>query len=68
VAIVTDSVACLTGEQTTRYDINIVPLNIVYDGKSYRDWVDITPREAYKLFFKKNRYIQYLDADTGRFF
>jgi DegV family protein with EDD domain len=52
VAIVADSVACLTREQTTRYSISIVPLNIVYKGKAYRDWVDITPGEAYELFIK----------------
>jgi DegV family protein with EDD domain len=52
VAIITDSVACITTEQAQRYAIGIVPLNIVYDGKSYRDWVDITPDEAYRLFLK----------------
>jgi DegV family protein with EDD domain len=48
----TDSVACLTREQVTKHSIIIVPLNIVYDGKVYRDWVDITPNEAYELFLK----------------
>ena len=52
VAIITDSVACLTREQVQRYAIGIVPLNIIYDGKSYRDWVDITPNQAYELFLK----------------
>jgi DegV family protein with EDD domain len=52
VAIITDSVACLTREQVARYAIGIVPLNIIYDGKPYRDWVDITPNEAYELFLK----------------
>jgi len=52
VAIITDSVACLTREQVQRYAIGIVPLNIVYDGKAYKDWVDITPNEAYEFFLK----------------
>jgi DegV family protein with EDD domain len=52
VAIVTDSVACLNRDQVTRYSINIVPLRIVYDGRTYGDWVDITPTEAYELFLK----------------
>src|SRR5271157_930175 len=51
-AIIADSVACLTGEQTQKYGIGIVPLNIVYDGKAYKDWVDITPKAAYELFLK----------------
>ena len=52
VAIISDSVACLTREQVQRYAIGIVPLNIVYDGKAYKDWVDITPKEAYEFFLK----------------
>ena len=52
VAVITDSVACLTREQAQRYAIGIVPLNIVYDGKAYKDWVDITPNEAYEFFLK----------------
>ena len=52
VAIITDSVACLTREQVQRYAIGIVPLNIVYDGKAYKDWIDITPNEAYEFFLK----------------
>ncbi|MGA7729416.1 MAG: DegV family protein [Dehalococcoidales bacterium] len=51
-AIITDSVACLTGEQVQKYRIGIVPLNIVYDGRAYKDWVDITPKAAYELFLK----------------
>ena len=52
VAVITDSVACLTREQVQRYAVGIVPLNIVYDGKAYKDWLDITPKEAYELFLK----------------
>jgi DegV family protein with EDD domain len=52
VAIITDSVACLTKEQATRYSISIVPLKIIFDGKAYGDWVDIAPSEAYELFLK----------------
>jgi len=29
-----------------------VPLNIHFEGRIYKDWVDITPSEAYKLFLK----------------
>jgi DegV family protein with EDD domain len=52
VAIVTDSLACLTKELVERYGIKIVPLNIHFNGKIYKDWVDITPNEAYELFLK----------------
>ena len=52
VAVVTDSIACLTREFTQQYGIEIIPVNFFVDGKLYRDWVDITPSEAYELFLK----------------
>ncbi len=52
VAIVTDSIACLTKEIVTQYGIGIVPIKFYSEGKVYKDWVDITPAEAYELFLK----------------
>ncbi len=52
VAVVTDSLACLTKELVEKYRIKIVPLNIHFAGKVYKDWVDITPKQAYELFLK----------------
>jgi len=52
VAIVTDSLACLTKELVEQYGIKVVPLNIHFNGKIYKDWVDITPDQAYELFLK----------------
>lgn len=52
VAVVTDSLACLTKELVEKYRIKIVPLNIHFGGKIYKDWVDITPKQAYELFLK----------------
>ncbi len=52
VAIVVDSLSCLTKELVEQYGITIVPLNFYAGGKLYKDWVDITPSEAYELFLK----------------
>jgi DegV family protein with EDD domain len=52
VTVVTDSLACLTKELVKKYGIKIVPLNIHFNGKIYKDWVDITPKQAYELFLK----------------
>jgi DegV family protein with EDD domain len=52
VAIVTDSIACLTRELVERYHIEIIPINFWAGGELYRDWVDITPSEAYRLFLE----------------
>jgi len=52
VGIVTDSLACLTRELVEEYEIGVVPLNIHFEGKVYKDWVDITPSQSYELFLK----------------
>jgi len=52
VAIITDSIACLTRELVERYRIEIIPINFYAGGKIYKDWVDVTPSEAYELFLK----------------
>ncbi|MFC1970553.1 DegV family protein [Chloroflexota bacterium] len=52
VAVVTDSIACLTRDLVEQYGIEIIPLNFFAGGKVYKDWVDITPSKAYELFLE----------------
>lgn len=52
VAIVTDSVACLPPEVVRQYGVRVVPLVIYFEGKSYREGVDISAAEAYALLAK----------------
>jgi DegV family protein with EDD domain len=35
-----------------QYGITIMPLNFYAGGKLYKDWIDITPSQAYELFLK----------------
>ncbi len=35
-----------------QYGIGVIPINFYAGGRIYRDWVDITPSEAYELFLK----------------
>ncbi len=49
VAIMTDSTACIPRELESKYDIAVVPLLIVFEDKSYRDGVDISADEVYRL-------------------
>lgn len=51
--IVIDSISCLPREVVERYQINILPVNFYFEGKVYRDWVDVSPSEAYEML-KKN--------------
>lgn len=53
VAILTDSTCCLPPELVEQYDICVVPLEIIYEGKSYRDGIDMTSSEVYKIMRKR---------------
>ena len=52
VAVIVDSVSCLPRELVEQYGIRIVPINFYFGEKVYKDWVDITPDQAYELFLK----------------
>ncbi len=56
VAIITDSIACLPLEVVRQCQLRILPVNLYFDDKVYKDWVDITPAEAYKLFLKNPKH------------
>jgi len=53
VAIVTDSTCCIPQELIERYNIHLVPLFIIHEGRSYRDRIDISPAEVYKIMRKR---------------
>jgi DegV family protein with EDD domain len=53
IAVITDSLACLTPELLGQYRITTVPLSFMVLGKVYRDLVDISPSQAYELFMQE---------------
>jgi DegV family protein with EDD domain len=53
VGIVTDSTCCLPKDLVEKYGIKIVPVFINYRGKSYRDGIDISASEVYRIMRKK---------------
>ena len=50
VGVVTDSTCCLPEELVREYDIRIAPLILNINNRAYRDGVDITPAEFWRLF------------------
>ncbi len=50
VGIVTDSTNCLPAELVKEYDILVAPMHLIIEGKDYRDQVDITPSEFWRIF------------------
>lgn len=53
IGIVVDSTAYFSQEQKSKYQIELVPVNVLFEGKVYRDGVDLTPTQAYQ-FLEKN--------------
>ncbi|MBE6111399.1 MAG: DegV family protein [Peptococcaceae bacterium] len=49
IRIVTDSTADLTPELVERYGIRVVPLEVLAEGKAYKDKIDITNEEYYEI-------------------
>jgi len=49
VAIVTDTTACIPREQVEQYAIELVPIDVIFGDKVYRDGIDISPAEFYAL-------------------
>jgi len=68
VAIVTDSIACLTNELVEQYKIGIVPIMLLVQGKLYRDMLDITPSEAYELFLQDPDSFNTSPSAPGHYF
>jgi len=56
VAVVTDTIACLTREHIQRYRIRVVPAKFSVNGHEYRDSVDISSSEAYRLLEEDPEY------------
>ena len=49
IRIVTDSTADLNQELVEQYGIKVVPLEVLVEGTAYKDKVDITNEEFYKI-------------------
>lgn len=49
VAIVTDSTAYLSPEEVAAYNIQVVPIPVIIDGKEYHEGVDIEREEFYDM-------------------
>ncbi|NWF78124.1 MAG: DegV family protein, partial [Chloroflexi bacterium] len=45
--MVTDTTACVPPEQVKTFDIEVVPVPLIINEKTYRDGIDITPTEFY---------------------
>ena len=52
VAVIADSIGCIPRDMIEAYGIEVVAPNIYRNGSVYRDWLDITASQAYRLLQK----------------
>jgi DegV family protein with EDD domain len=50
VRIVTDTISCLPPEKIEEYGIKLVPVSLNINGKFYRDGIDMSPDDFWKVF------------------
>jgi len=55
VIVVTDSTACIPKEMAEELSIAIVPIELVFGDKVYRDGIDLTPEEFYSMLRKADK-------------
>jgi DegV family protein with EDD domain len=67
VAILSDSTAYLPQSIVDDLGIHIVPLTLHWDGKSYRDGIDITPEECYARMAEVDTIPTTSQATVGEF-
>lgn len=56
IAVVTDSTAYLTDEEVKKYNIKVIPIPVVIDGRSYDEGVDITTEDFYDKLRNSNSF------------
>lgn len=52
--IITDSTSGFSKEEREKYNITVLPLTVIYNGKEYKDGIDISTDGFYEMFFKDN--------------
>ncbi len=65
--IICDSLSDIPKELVEEYDIEVVPLTVILDGKEYKDGIDITNDEFYKILRNENVYPKTSQATYAQF-
>lgn len=65
--IICDSLSDIPKELVEKYDIEVVPLTVILDGKEYRDGIDISKDDFYKRLREENVYPKTSQATYAQF-
>lgn len=67
IKIICDSLSDVNKEYLQQYDIDVVPLTLILEGKEYRDGIDITSEEFYKMLREENLHPKTSQATYAQF-
>ena len=67
VAIVTDSTSAIPDSIARENNLTIVPLNLIWDGKTYLDGIEITPTKFYEMLIKSDTLPTTSQPSVGMF-
>lgn len=67
IKIICDSLSDVNKEYLQQYDIDVVPLTLILNGKEYRDGIDIEPEEFYKILREENAHPKTSQATYAQF-
>ena len=67
VAIVTDSTTAIPDSIAREHNLTVVPLNLIWDGHSYLDGIEVTPVEFYERLVKSDTLPTTSQPSVGMF-
>ena len=67
IKIICDSLSDIPKDLLEKYDIEVVPLTVIVDGKEYKDGIDITKEEFYKILRDEKVYPKTSQATYAQF-
>lgn len=67
VAIVTDSTTAIPDSIAREHNLTVVPLNLIWDGKSYLDGIEVTPVQFYERLVKSETLPTTSQPSVGMF-
>ena len=67
IKIICDSLSDVNKEYLEKYDIDVVPLTLILNGKEYKDSIDMQPEEFYKILREENAYPKTSQATYAQF-
>ena len=67
IKIICDSLSDVNKEYLQQYDIDVVPLTLILNGKEYRDGIDIEPEEFYKILREEDVHPKTSQATYAQF-